>query len=48
MDFEWLSNLAERFRRRTTFTLSVSEQHFHLSLGDETLSGVIKRIPAGQ
>jgi hypothetical protein len=48
MDFEWLPNLAERLQRRTTFTLTVSEQHLYLSLGEETLSGVIKRIPVGQ
>jgi uncharacterized protein YaeQ len=48
MDFEWLSDLAERLQRRTTFTLTVSEQHLYLSLGEETLSGVIKRIPMGQ
>lgn len=47
MDFEWLSSLAERLQRRTTFTLTVSEQHLYLSLGAETLSGVIKRIPVG-
>jgi uncharacterized protein YaeQ len=48
MDFEWLSSLAERLQRRTTFTLTVSERHIYLSLGEETLSGVIKRIPVGQ
>ena len=48
MDFEWLSNLADRLQRRTTFTLTMSEQHLYLSLGEETLSGVIKRIPVGQ
>jgi hypothetical protein len=35
MDFEWLSNLAERLQRRTTFTLTVSEQLLYLSLGEE-------------
>ncbi len=48
MDFEWLTNLAERLERRTALTLTVSEQHLYLSLGDETLSGAIKRIPVGQ
>jgi len=48
MDFEWLSHLAERLQRRTTFTLTVSEQHLYLSLGEETLSGVIQRIPVGR
>ena len=48
LDFEWLSSLAERLQRRTTFTLTVSEQHLYLSLGEETLSGIIRRIPVGQ
>jgi uncharacterized protein YaeQ len=48
MDFDWLSNLAERLQRRTAFTLTVSEQHLYLSLGEETLSAAIKRIPVGQ
>jgi hypothetical protein len=48
MDFDWLSNLAQRLQRRTAFTLTVSEQHLYLSFGEETLSGVIKRIPVGQ
>jgi uncharacterized protein YaeQ len=47
LDFEWLSSLAERLQRRTTFTLTVSEQHLYLSLGELTLSGVITRIPVG-
>src|SRR5260370_15030350 len=47
MDFGWLSSLAQRLQRRTAFTLTVSEQHLYLSLGEETLSGVIKRIPVG-
>jgi uncharacterized protein YaeQ len=48
MDFEWLSSLAQRLQRRTTFTLTVSEQHLYLSLGDETFSGLLKRIPVGR
>jgi uncharacterized protein YaeQ len=48
MDFEWLSNLAQRLPRRTAFTLTVSEQHLYLSLGEETLSAVIKRVPVGK
>ena len=48
MDFEWLSSLAERLQRRTTLTLTVAEEHLYLSLGEETLSGVIKRVPVGQ
>ena len=48
MDFEWLSSLAARLQRRTTLTVTVSEQHLYLSVGEETLSGVIERIPVGQ
>jgi uncharacterized protein YaeQ len=47
MDFDWLSSLAQRLQRRTAFTVTVSEQHLYLSVGEETLSGVIKRIPVG-
>src|SRR6202012_1101568 len=35
LDFEWLASLAERLQRRTTFTLTVAEQHVYLSLGEE-------------
>jgi uncharacterized protein YaeQ len=48
MDFDWLSNIAQRLQRRTAFTLTVSEQHLYLSLGEQTLSGAIRRIPIGQ
>jgi uncharacterized protein YaeQ len=47
MDFDWLPSLAQRLQRRTAFTLTVSEQHLYLSIGDETLSAVITRIPLG-
>lgn len=48
MDFDWLSSLAQRLPRRTAFTLTVSEEHLYLSLGEETLSGALKRIPVGR
>jgi uncharacterized protein YaeQ len=48
MDFEWLSALASRLERRTAFTLTVSEQHLYLSLGEETFSGSIRRVPVVQ
>lgn len=47
MDFPWLPRLAQRLERRTQFTLTVSEQHLYLSLGEETLSAAIQRIPVG-
>jgi uncharacterized protein YaeQ len=45
VDREWLAALAERLTRRMAFTLTVSEQHVYLSLGEETLSAAIRRIP---
>ncbi len=48
MDFEWLSSLAGSLQRRTAFTLTVSEQHLYLSVGDETFSGSIRRVPVVQ
>ena len=45
VDREWLATLAERLTRRMKFTLTVSEQHVYLSLGEETLSTVIRRVP---
>jgi len=45
VDREWLAVLAERLARRMAFTLTVSEQHVYLSLGEETFSTVVNRIP---
>lgn len=45
IDRGWLASLAERLTRRMTFTLTVSERHMYLSLGEETFSSVITDIP---
>ena len=45
VDRALLAALAERLTRRMAFTLTISERHVYLSLGEETLSGVIQRIP---
>jgi uncharacterized protein YaeQ len=45
VDREWLAALSQRLARRMAFTLTVSEEHVYLSLGDETLSTVVKRMP---
>jgi uncharacterized protein YaeQ len=45
VDREWLTALAERLARRMAFTLTVSERHVYLSLGEETLSAAVQRIP---
>ena len=44
VDREWLASVAARLTRRMEFTLTVAEQHLYLSLGEETLAGVIERI----
>ena len=45
VDRELLAALAERLTRRMAFNLTVSERHVYLSVGEETLSAVIRRVP---
>jgi uncharacterized protein YaeQ len=45
VDRAWLTALAERLTRRMAFALTVSARHVFLSIGEETLSGVIREIP---
>jgi len=47
VDRDWLASLAARLKRRMEFTLTVAERHLYLSMGDETLAGVIERIQIG-
>ena len=44
---DWLASLAARLTRRMEFTLTVAEGHLYLSLGEDTLAGVIERIRIG-
>jgi uncharacterized protein YaeQ len=44
---DWLASLAARLTRRMEFTLTVAERHVYLSLGEETLAGVIERVQIG-
>jgi uncharacterized protein YaeQ len=44
---DWLASLAARLTRRMEFTLTVAERHIYLSLGEETLAGVIERVEIG-
>ena len=44
---DWLVSLAARLTRRMEFTLTVADRHLYLSLGEDTLAGVIERIPIG-
>ena len=45
IDPAWVSKLAQRLQRRTQFALTVAERHLYVSLGEETLSAVVERIP---
>jgi uncharacterized protein YaeQ len=47
VDRDWLAAVAARLTRRMEFTLTVAEQHLYLSLGEETLAGVIERVEIG-
>ena len=47
VDRGWLAGFAARLTRRMDFTLTVAEKHLYLSIGDQTLAGVIERIQIG-
>lgn len=44
LDPAWLAELAAKLERRMLFSLTVSEQHVYLSLGELTMPSVIQRI----
>lgn len=45
LDREWIATLAQQLERRTNFALTIAERHLYLSIGDDTFSTVIERIP---
>jgi uncharacterized protein YaeQ len=45
VDRGYLALLAARLVRRMEFTLTVAEKHLYLTLGEETLDGLIERVP---
>jgi uncharacterized protein YaeQ len=47
VDRDWLASLAARLSRRMEFTLTVAERHLYVSLGEETLAGIIERVRIG-
>jgi uncharacterized protein YaeQ len=47
VDRDWLASFAARLTRRMEFTLTVAEQHLYVSLGEETLAGIIERVTIG-
>lgn len=44
VDRDWLARVAAHLTRRMEFTLTVADRHVYLSLGEETLDGVIERV----
>jgi uncharacterized protein YaeQ len=44
LDRDWLASLTQRLARRMSFSLTVSEQTVYLSIGEETLPCVVRRI----
>lgn len=44
MDREMIAELVTRLERRLTFALSITERHLYLTLGNDTLTGVIERL----
>ncbi len=47
IDRAWLAELGKKLARRMNFTLTVAERHLYLTVGDETLSCVVERLPVG-
>jgi uncharacterized protein YaeQ len=47
VDRDWLASFAARLTRRMEFTLTVAERHLYVSLGEETLAGIIERVTIG-
>jgi uncharacterized protein YaeQ len=48
LDRALLAGLASRLGRRMEFTLTVAEGNLYVSLGEETLQGVIERVEVGK
>jgi uncharacterized protein YaeQ len=44
-DRDWLTSVVDRLSRRMALSLTVTEQHLYLTVGSETMSGVIRRVP---
>lgn len=44
LDRDLLANLEARLTRRMVFSLTVMEKHLYLSVGEESLTGIIERV----
>ena len=47
VDREWLAALSARLARRMEFALTIADHHVYLSLGAETLTCTVERVPIG-
>lgn len=45
IDRAWLAELVKKLGRRMNFQLTVAERNLYLTVGDETLSCVVERLP---
>jgi uncharacterized protein YaeQ len=45
IDRVWLAELVKKLARRMNFSLTVAERNLYLTVGDETLSCVVERLP---
>jgi len=46
-DQAWLASLAAKLERRMSFSLTLADRNVYLSVGETTLSSVIRRMPVG-
>lgn len=44
IDRDWLATLVGKLERRMSFSLTISEGHVYLSIGDETLASVLSKL----
>jgi uncharacterized protein YaeQ len=44
IDAELIAGFVERFERRTTFALAVTDKHLYLTIAGETLEGIVKPV----
>ena len=47
VDRDWLAKFAAHLTRRMDFTLTIAEQNLYLSIGEQALASVIRRVDIG-
>jgi uncharacterized protein YaeQ len=45
IDRAWLAELGKKLDRRMNFTLTVAERNLYLTVGDDTLTCIVERLP---